>query len=157
PEEARRYFAALLKLDPRDARGHFLMASLQHARAEGGERLAIDFAEVGYRQALDFDPAFWPAAQGLGRLYLTDRRYDDARAPLARAALLRPGEPQVLNDLAVASYYVGDVASATSAIREALRIRPGEAAFLRTEALVSAAAGDDAAARGTAAALRAPL
>jgi general secretion pathway protein D len=141
-DKARVHFDALLKLDPRDSTAHFLVAEVYRQKALGGDRIAADLAEVGYRQALSFDAGFWQAADGLGRLYLRDRRYDQAQEMLARAALYQPRGTAPFYRLAVASYYTGDMVTALPAVREAARLQPGEPRILQALALISAAADD---------------
>jgi general secretion pathway protein D len=146
-DKARVHFDALLKLDPRNATAHFLVAEVYRQRAMGGDRVAADLAEVGYRQALGFDAGLWPAADGLGQLYLRDRRYEQAQEMLARAALYRPTGTGVFYRLAVASYYAGDLGTALPAVRQAARLQPGEPGILPALALISAAADDREGAR----------
>ncbi|MBK8063147.1 MAG: hypothetical protein IPK29_02950 [Betaproteobacteria bacterium] len=135
-EKARLHFAAVLKLDPRNATAHFLLARVHQIGADNGDRGAAELAEVGYLQALEYDPSLWAAADGLGILRQRDRRYAEAREIFARAALLNPTNGERMYRLAVASYYAGDLATARSALAETRRLSPTLAGLVRAEALM---------------------
>jgi len=141
-EKARLHFAAVLKLDPRNATAHFLLARVYQIGADNGDRGAAELAEVGYLQALEYDPSLWAAADGLGILRQRDRRYAEAREIFARAALLNPTNGERMYRLAVASYYAGDLVTARSALAETRRLSPTLAGLVRAEALIAAASND---------------
>ncbi len=140
-EEAARHFQAALKLNPQDATAHMALATTYHLQARKGDMNARSLAEVGYQQALQLNPSGWLAAYRLGLLELETERYGDALGHLSLAALKRPDDPEVLNALAAAAYYTGQMDLAQNSIRKAMALSE-QASIRRNAAMIAAAGGD---------------
>jgi len=141
-DRAADYFRYVLKYDPQDASAHLALAAVYDEQARAGDRAMRDLAEVGYRQALEFDPRSWFAGYRLGLLELDEHRYAEAVSLLSAAALVRRDDPTVLNVLAAALYYSGRTAAARAVIERALAVAPEQPRLLRNAALIAGAEGD---------------
>lgn len=134
-----------LKLDITNPDLQYLNALIYHLMAEAGDRSRYRLAEQGYLIALRHDPAHVPARHGLGQLYLDQRRFRLAQGYLASAALHRHDDPDLLFDLAAASYYAHDPRYADAALNRIEAVAPDTAAtpaFLQARAIVAAALND---------------
>src|SRR5471032_1672634 len=105
---ASNIFNLAVKTDITNSQLHLLNAYAYHQRARNGESALFPLAEQGYGQAVQFDQSNWVAKYYRGLLYLDQREYARAQASLADAALSSPNDPDLLYDLAVASYYAKD-------------------------------------------------
>lgn len=151
-DEASRWFQHVLKYDPQHASAHLAQAAVYAVQARHGDRQRRELAEVGYLQALRFDPGNAVASHLLGLLYLDMGRYEEAMNPLAIAAMNRRHDPRVLAALAAAAYGSGRPAMAWRIMEAALRLSPSgtapdrtseaeEMSVSRNAALMAAAAG----------------
>jgi Flp pilus assembly protein TadD len=138
---AQQGFNKALKFDPTNSHLHFLNGLTYHLRATAGDSSQLPFAAIGYRLALQYDPANYWAAYQLGHINFNDQRYREAQDAFAYALLFAPDEPTILKALATASYYAQDLATAATAVSKAEQAAPGDAQVLRMAALVSAAGG----------------
>lgn len=123
-ERANKAFNVALKLDITNSYLHFFNAYVYHLRAANGEVKNFALAEEGYRQALTFDPSNWMADYYLGLAYFDQRKFKLAQAQFARSAAHRDDDPDVLYDLAAASYYARDPRTADAALTRLRAIVP---------------------------------
>jgi general secretion pathway protein D len=138
---AQEAFSRALRDDPQNAYLHFLNGMAYHLLARQGQEAQGDLAELGYRQALQFDPNAWWAAYGLGMLHVERKAYAQAQDDFARVLLVDRDNAGALHGLAVASYYLGDLGLAQDAVQRALALRPADPAVLRSAAMIAAALG----------------
>ena len=143
-EQARGDFRQVLKYDPRNARAHLALATTFEADALGGDTQKRDLAEVGYQQALLFDPRSWLAAYRLGVLEIDAGHYPASIEHLSRAAILNRREPAIFGQLARALYMQGMFPSAQAVVEHALAAAPNDPALLQNAAIIAAADGDSA-------------
>lgn len=131
-----------LKFDPQNPHLHFLNALVYHQRAEAGDTTQFELAEIGYRLALKFEPTHWLAAYQLGKLYMGQNQFRQARNAFSEALLSEPDNPSIAYGLAAASYAAGRPQTA----RIALHRLPGpywkNPAVMRASMLTEAALGN---------------
>lgn len=145
-EDASALFNAALKLSITKPELHLLNALSYHMMALDGDGAKFELAEEGYRQALHFDASNWLAEYYLGLCYLDQRKYPQAQKHLASAAVAEGRDPDVLYDLAVASYYARDPRIADGALKRLRDVAPEEGnkpAALRAAILARAALGEE--------------
>lgn len=149
-KRASDFFNLALKTDLNNSQLHFLNALTYHYRGLEGESTLLGLAEQGYAMAVQFDPSNSMARHFRGLLHLDRREYAQAQHHLAEAALYRPDDAELLQDLAVAAYYNKDPKTAFAAL-ESLKERGVENLkdfnLLRGLALTSASLGDSARAK----------
>lgn len=146
-KQASAQFNQALARAPADANLHFLNGlSYRQLGYENGQD-ASELAETGYRLALEFDADHWLAAWHLGLLQVEQRHYAEARQTLAKAARLRPRNPDIQLALAGAAYQARDVPVALWAAENTLALRADDPEALRIAALSTAALGLDTEAR----------
>jgi TolB-like protein len=138
--------AALLavRLDERDAYGHFALAMAHVFRGDLGH------ASQAAEKATEIAPSFALAHIGLGMSLLYAGRPESAIDPLTRGLRLNPFDPQNshwFRLLALARYFLGDKEGALVAAQRSLKARPGWALTLETAAVCYAALGRMAQAR----------
>ena len=141
-EDAFGQFNRGLKFDPKHPHLHFLNALIYHQRANAGNSTQFDLAEVGYRLALKFEPAHWLAAYQLGKLYMGQHQYRQARDAFSRALLVEPDNASVAYGLAAASYAAGEPETARVALQRLRAAYRKHSAVLRASALTEAALGN---------------
>lgn len=139
--EASAGFNRALKFDPQDPNLHFLNALTYHLRAESGDTSQFEYADVGYRVTLQYDPGNYWAAYQLGRIAFRNQEYTKAQDAFAYALLLEPDNLSFRLALAVASYYAHDMSTALSAVTEATTQAPDDPRVYRVAAMVNAAVG----------------
>lgn len=154
PKAAGTEFNQALARTPSDANLHFLNGLAYREQARESGQAVAEFAETGFRLALEFDPGHWLAAWHLGLLQVEQRQYDAARKSFAKAAQLRPRNADIQLALAGSAYQSGDVAVALWAAENALALRADDPEALRIAAFSSAALGMESLARGFAERLR---
>lgn len=142
-EAAVRFFNAALKRDPADPFAHLAVAGAYEVQAHQGDRMARELAQVGYQQALRFDPDNSWAAYRLGVLALEDGRPAAALDWLSQAVLREPEATSALNALAAAAYLDGQYELARRASRQLLKGQDTPQAFVRNAALIAAASGNE--------------
>src|SRR5690606_17704653 len=106
-EAAATEALAAAELAPKDASAAIAAAQYTQELADGGPR-AASLLESFLRRSPDNQMV----GLALGRLYLSEDRFDKARATLERVLQQDPENPQVLYSLAQASYQAKDVAAA---------------------------------------------
>jgi Bacterial type II and III secretion system protein len=144
-KRASDFFNLALKTDLNNSQLHFLNALTYHYRGLEGESALLGLAEQGYDMAVQFDPSNSMARHFRGLLHLDRREYARAQHHLAEAALYRPDDTELMQDLAVAAYYNKDPKTAFAAL-ESLKDRGVQTLqdfnLLRGLALTSASLGD---------------
>ena len=148
--EASSLLNTALRFDISNAHLQFLNAYTYHLMGVSGDASNFTLAEQGYKLASKFDNSSAIAKYYLGLLYLDQRRYSDAQTELATAALMYDDDPEVLYDLAYASYYAGDPRTADAALAKITSQHPTLATssdILRARMISKAALDDQTAAR----------
>jgi len=110
--------------------------------AKGGNSKYFNFAEQGYQQAYKFDDTNTLAKYYLGLAYLDQRKFKQAQSELAAAAVMDERDPEILYDLARASYYAGDPRTSKASLDKIIALDLGDAEeerFLRASVLTNAA------------------
>lgn len=141
-EEASELFNTALKLDLSNSHLHFINALTYHLMAKGGNSKNFQFAEQGYKLALKFDNTNTLAKYYLGLAYLDQRKFKSAQGELAKAAVMDEKDPDILYDLARASYYAGDPRTSKAALDKIVALNLGdteEERFLQASILTNAA------------------
>ncbi len=149
--KASDIFNLAVKTDISNSQLHLLNALAYHERALGGESALIPLAEQGYEQAVQFDSTNWVARYYRGLIFLDQRNYARAQASFAEAALYSDSDPDLLYQLAVASYYAKDPQTAASALGLLGKVhsgKPDDPRTLRAMAIVHAALNQQDEARG---------
>lgn len=77
-----------LKLEPINARGHFLLGEVH--RRSGRDQVHIERAIAAYREASRIDPAYADPHRELGLLYRLENRMEEARTEFDRYLVLNP-------------------------------------------------------------------
>lgn len=135
-------FNLAVKTDMTNSYLHFLNAVAYQFRGVTGESALFPLAEQGYQMAVRFDESNWLARYYSGLLAMHQRDWAGAQSRLAEAALYAGDQPDLLYDLAVASYYNRDPKTAAAALA-GLRTQQEGAAddprILRASAIVAAA------------------
>ncbi len=95
-EQARKELLQELEIDPTNAGAHYVLGELA--------RQANNFPDAiqQFTLATKYDPNFADAYLGLGVSLLTEKKYDEAVAPLEIAVKLQPGNPAGHYSLATA-------------------------------------------------------
>lgn len=95
-EQAKKELLQELEIDPANAGAEYVLGELA--------RQAGDFPEAvrHFSKATKFDPTFADAYLGLGVSLLTEKKYNEAVAPLEMAVKLQPGNPAGHYNLATA-------------------------------------------------------
>ncbi len=138
---ASREFNAALQLDPSRSYLQLLNGLAYHLQGLTGDADKFALAEQGYTLAIQFDHGNWLARYFRGNLQLDRRQYKAAQADFAEALLYVDSDPEVLYQLAAASYLAGDPATAAAALHRLRDERPETPRVLRASAVVLAALG----------------
>ena len=91
---------------------------------------------------MQFDPRNWMAAYQLGQLKFHKQRFREAQNAFAYGLLFAPDNPEMLQALAVSSYYAQDMETALGAINKVQEIRHNHPDDLGTAAMVYSALGE---------------
>ncbi len=97
------------------------LAKRAQALAQSG---SYEEAIARYRDALDVWPYLTQVWAELGRVYLQVRDYAKAQLALEKAAENNPGSAEILNDLAVATLYLGQTDKAVKLLDTVSEISP---------------------------------
>ncbi|MEQ8194109.1 MAG: hypothetical protein RIB59_06445, partial [Rhodospirillales bacterium] len=138
-EEASLAFNQALKLDITNSYLQFLNAYTYHRMGDLDDASKYTLAMEGYKLAIQFDPTNWVARYYLGMLQLDNRNYTGAQKTFADAVLYKSDNPDLLYDLAYASYYAQDPVSAAGALKRLRELNKNDAKSLRASAMVMAA------------------
>lgn len=104
---ASHAFNQALRMDVQNSYLQFLNALTYHLMAVHGNGENFPLAEQGYVLAAQFDKSNWLAPFYHGLLCIDQKKWPEAQEQFARAALISPDDPDVLYQLAQASYYTG--------------------------------------------------
>ena len=141
-EEASQLFNTALRLDLGNSHLHFINALTYHLMAKGGNAKNFEYAEQGYTLASKFDNTNVLAKYYLGLAYLDQRKFKAAQATLAEAAIMDESDPEILYDLARASYFAGDARTAKASLDKIQKLdlsAAEENKFIRASILTNAA------------------
>lgn len=144
--KASRLFNVALKMDVTHSEIHLMNALTYHLMAKDGDGSKYELAEEGYRLAVKFDENSWLAHYYFGLCSLDQRKYEAAQQSFASAAAIHSHDPNLLYDLAVASYYAHDPVTADGALRRLTEVDPKFSAqpkVVRTLAFVRATLNDE--------------
>lgn len=128
-----------LSNDPADANMHFLNAYIYEKRSKKEGLKVADLAPAGYQAALNVNPLHWPAAYRLGLWYINQHKYEQARAVLGEAALIKEDSPEIFNALAIASYHAHDLDAAKAFLKKSVELTGDTEENVRARAIVYAA------------------
>ncbi len=81
-------------------------------------------AEKQYRQALEINPKYLPAMEGLARLQDRENHFDEAVATYQKAIALSPQEGRLHNELGLCLHRSGKTAEAVKSLEQAIRLQP---------------------------------
>jgi hypothetical protein len=140
---AQTALAPRLRSDLRNGYLQFLNAMAYERQAAAGDRGALELAQVGYENALQFTPQNYWARLMIGFLRLDAGDADAAQEHFAAAALDQPQRWEAFYGLGVASYYRQDAAVLQLAADRALRLAPDQPDVMRLAAFARAVQGDE--------------
>ena len=140
--EASSYINQVLQTRPKSLFFHLLNAFTYEKLAENDDPTATDLAVIGYQNALTIDPFNCFAIAQLGKIKFRNQKFHEAQEHFANALLLKPDDPNLIHELAAASYYAYDIKTALAAIRQAAEIKPEDPLVQRYAAMIYAAVGD---------------
>jgi len=106
PARAKEEFLKELQIDPGNADAEYILGVLAQRAQSWDEAIAR------FSQAAKLDQNFAEAYLGWGVSLLGDKKYEEAIAPLKRAELLTPRNPDIHNALATALVRTGNRAEA---------------------------------------------
>ena len=140
-ENAQTVFNTALKFDLKNAPLHFFNALTYQLKYEKGDAESYALAEAGYRTAIGLDTSLDVAHLQLGRLYMSSKKFTDAKKSFALAVDAKVKAPQeALFGMAQASLYSGDAATATWATAELEKLEWKDARLFRMKAFQAAVA-----------------
>ena len=140
-ENAQTVFNTALKFDLRNAPLHFFNALTYQLKYEKGDAESYALAEAGYRTAIGLDTSLDVAHLQLGRLYMSSKKFTEAKKSFALAVDAKIKAPQeALFGMAQASLYSGDAATATWATAELEKLEWKDARLFRMKAFQAAVA-----------------
>lgn len=145
--KASDIFNLAVKTDMTNSYLHFLNGVAYQMRGVTGESALFPLAEQGYQMAVQFDNSNWLARYYAGLLAMYQRDWATAQSKIAEAALYAGKQPDLLYDLAVASYYNHDpktAAAALAGLRELQGGKTDDPRVLRASAIVAAALNQNA-------------
>ena len=140
-ENAQTVFNTALKFDLKNAPLHFFNALTYQLKYEKGDAESYALAEAGYRTAIGLDTSLDVAHLQLGRLYMSSKKFTEAKKSFALAVDAKVKAPQeALFGMAQASLYSGDAATATWATAELEKLEWKDARLFRMKAFQAAVA-----------------
>jgi tetratricopeptide (TPR) repeat protein len=84
----------------------------------------IDEAIGYFQEALKINSDYWIALENIGNAYRQQKRWDEARAALERAAAIQPRDPEVNYSLGMVFAQTDDTGRAYEYLRKSLEYRP---------------------------------
>lgn len=136
---ASQAFNSALKLGPSSSAVHYLNGTTYHMMSARGDEGKAALAEQGLQLAIQFDPTNWMAHYQLGLLYLDQRRFRDAQDSFAEALLFNSDDPDLLYNMAVASYYAKDIQTSSATLKRLRDVEPNSQRTLRASSIAHAA------------------
>ena len=139
-QEASRTVNTALQNFSSEPELHLLNGMIYDALATQGDESAHELALVAYYRAISLDPSEWFYFYKAGLLRLKNQEYTAAQELFSNGLKLNPRSPALLYNLAVASYYAGDLQAALLSIEEAMtHTKTPSASVLRAAAIINAA------------------
>ncbi|EGM77400.1 type II secretory pathway, component PulD [Rheinheimera sp. A13L] len=139
--KANQAFNTAISLDMHNAALHTANALAYQIRSRHGERDLFELAETGFLIALEQQHDSQNAVLQLAHLYLENKQYKQAQLAAAYALKLDAADPESLQLLASASYYLGETELALWAIQRLQNIAPLDATTSRIAPLIYSSAG----------------
>jgi general secretion pathway protein D len=139
--DASHAFNSALQLSPSNSYLQLLNGLAYHLMAADGDSEKYQLAEQGYLLAVQFDRNNWLARYYLGNLRMDRRQFSEAQSAFAEALLYVDADRDMIYQLAAASYYAGDPATAAAALGKLETLEPNQPRVLRAMAVVMAALG----------------
>ncbi|MEY3653028.1 MAG: hypothetical protein RL739_1198 [Pseudomonadota bacterium] len=140
-DNAQTVFNTALKFDLKNAPLHFFNALTYQLKYEKGDADSYALAEAGYKTAVGLDSTLDVAHLQLGRLYMSSKKFTEAKKSFALAVDAKVKAPQeALFGMAQASLYSGDAATATWATAELDKLAWKDARLYRMKAFQAAVA-----------------
>ena len=140
-DNAQSVFNTALKFDLKNAPLHFFNALTYQLKYEKGDADSYALAEAGYKTAVGLDSTLDVAHLQLGRLYMSSKKFTEAKKSFALAVDAKAKAPQeALYGMAQASLYSGDAATATWATAELEKLDWKDARLYRMKAFQAAVA-----------------
>jgi Flp pilus assembly protein TadD len=140
--EASQFINQALQSQPKNPFFHILNGLTYEKLAERGDATGLELAAIGYQNAINIDSSNVFAITQLAKLKYREKHYDEAQEHFANALLIKPNDPDLLHELAAASYYAYDIKTALSAIDRAGKLKPDDPLIHRSATLIHAALGD---------------
>lgn len=140
--EASQFINQALQSQPKNPFFHILNGLTYEKLAERGDATGLELAAIGYQNAVNIDSSNVFAITQLAKLKYREKHYDEAQEHFANALLIKPNDPDLLHELAAASYYAYDIKTALSAIDRAEKLKPNDPLIHRSAAMIHAALGD---------------
>jgi len=141
-DAALEAFNKALSVDGANSTLNFLAAFTYHLMALQGADAKFELARHGYNRAIRLDRSNWAAFYHAGLLELDLRKYKAAQNLFAEAIILNSRDPDLLYNMAAASYYAGDLPLAEGVLRQLRQLEPGSERTHRASAMTFAALGD---------------
>lgn len=138
---ANQEFNTAISLDMQNASLHTANALAYQIRNRNGERDLFDLAETGFLIALEQQQDSQNAVLQLAHLYLENKQYRQAQLAAAYALKLDATDPESLQLLASASYYLGEPELALWAVQKLQQVAPNDATTSRLTPLIYGSAG----------------
>ncbi|MBY0501778.1 MAG: hypothetical protein K2P93_07240 [Alphaproteobacteria bacterium] len=140
--EASQFINQALQSQPKNPFFHILNGLTYEKLAERGDAAGLELAAIGYQNAINIDSSNVFAIMQLAKLKYREKQYDEAQEHFANALLIKPNDPDLLHELAAASYYAYDIKTALSAIDRAGKLKPNDPLIHRSASMIHAALGD---------------
>jgi DNA-binding winged helix-turn-helix (wHTH) protein/tetratricopeptide (TPR) repeat protein/TolB-like protein len=144
--EAGDAIERLVKLDPRNAAGHYLRASLSRALGE------VEKAIASLEYALSLNPNYYSAHAELGRIKIEAGRAQETIGHIQQALQLSPPEPNIhvwYYWAGMAALYISDDRAAVSWLLKARQANPSFRLSARLLAVAYLGIGEEEAARAS--------
>lgn len=139
--KANQAFNAAISLDMQNAALHTANALAYQIRSRNGERDLFDLAETGFLIALEQQHDSQNAILQLAHLYLENKQYKQAQLAAAYALKLDAADPESLQLLASASYYLGETELALWSVQRLQEIAPTDVTTNRISPIIYGSAG----------------
>lgn len=146
--KAQQVFNVGLKFDIQSVPLHFFNALTYHLKYEKGDPESFKLAEAGYQTAIGLDPTMDLAHLQLGRLYISSKRYNDAKLSFANAVDIKVKKPEeALIGLAQSALLSGDTNTSVWAVKQLDELKWNDARLYRLKAFQAAIAKQPVVAR----------